>query len=184
MHNLIDNSAPSGAAEKASFDLIELIARVRASHWVAAAALILVVDYITGPFIQFPILFTVPVAIATAAQGMIAGSMVAVLLPILRLSFFLKWELPSTWLLECIDTSVDIAILVGFAALLNNTLLQRRRIRVLEGMLPICSFCKRIRDDGGEWRQIEVYITERSDALFSHTFCEQCARTHYPGTSE
>ena len=102
------------------------------------------------------------------------------MLPLLRLSFFLKWELPSSWLLEGVDTGVDVAILVGFAVLLHRTLLQRRQIRVLEGMLPICSFCKRIRDEEGQWRQMEAYITERSEALFSHTFCEQCSRTHYP----
>jgi hypothetical protein len=145
-----------------------------------ASVLILLVDYMTGPFIQFPILFIVPVAMTTAAQGVIAGSIVAVLLPLLRLTFFLRWDLPSSWLLESVDTGVDVIILVGFAALIHKTLLQRRQIRVLEGMLPICSFCKRIRDERGQWRQLEVFITERSDALFSHTFCEQCGRTHYP----
>ncbi|HEU4680392.1 MAG TPA: hypothetical protein VFS51_01520 [Gemmatimonadales bacterium] len=182
MQNPVTSGAPSGAADTTRFDLLELIARVQAWHWIAASVLILLVDYMTGPFIQFPILFVVPVAIATAAQGVMAGSIVAVLLPLLRLSFFLKWELPSSWLLEGVDTGVDVAILVGFAALLHRTLLQRRQIRVLEGMLPICSFCKRIRDEKGQWRQLEAYITERSDALFSHTFCEQCSRTHYPGT--
>lgn len=172
--------APSGAADTTPFDLLELIGRVQAWHWIVASVLILLVDYMTGPFIQFPILFVVPVAIATAAQGVLAGSVVAVLLPLLRLSFFLKWELPSSWLLEGVDTAVDVVILVGFAALLHRTLLQRRRLKVLEGMLPICSFCKRIRDEKGQWKQLEGYITERSDAFFSHTFCEQCSKIHYP----
>ena len=101
--------------------------------------------------------------------------------PLLRLSLFLKWDLPSSWLLEWIDTSVDVAILVRFAALFHRTLVQRRHIKVLEGILPMCSYCKRIRDKGGQLRQLETYITERWDALFSHTFCEPCARTHHPG---
>jgi hypothetical protein len=184
MQNPLTHRALPGAAGKTRFDLLELITRVRAVHWVAASVLILLVDYMTGPFIQFPILFIVPVAIATAAHGVIVGSIVAALLPLLRLSFFLKWDLPSSWLLEWIDTGVDVAILVGFAALIHKTLLQRRQIRVLEGMLPICSFCKRIRDERGQWRQLEAFITERSDALFSHTFCEQCGRTHYPAAVE
>lgn len=87
MQNPITYRALTGAADKARFDLVELIARVQASHWVVASVLILLVDYLTGPFIQFPILFIIPVAIATAAQGVIAGSIVAVLLPLLRLSF-------------------------------------------------------------------------------------------------
>lgn len=180
MQNPNTHRALSDASANAHFDLLDLIAKSTTSHWVVATVLILLVDYMTGPFIQFPILFMVPVAIATAAQGLIAGSIVAALLPLLRLSFFLRWDLPSSWLLEWIDTGVDVAILVGFAALLHKTLLQRRQIRVLEGMLPICSFCKRIRDENGQWRQLEVFITERSDALFSHTFCEQCGRINYP----
>jgi hypothetical protein len=107
MQNPVTSGAPSGAADTTRFDLLELIARVQAWHWIAASVLILLVDYMTGPFIQFPILFVVPVAIATAAQGVMAGSIVAVLLPLLRLSFFLKWELPSSWLLEGVDTGVE-----------------------------------------------------------------------------
>jgi hypothetical protein len=70
--------------------------------------------------------------------------------------------------------------LVAFAALIDQSMRQHRQIRMLEGMLPICSFCKRIRDERGEWRQLEVYIAERSAARFSHTFCEECGRAHYP----
>jgi hypothetical protein len=163
---------------------IELLARARAVHWVTASVVILVIDYLTGPFIQFPILFIVPVAIATGVQGLIAGSSVAVLLPMVRLSFFLRWDIPSSWVLESIDTTVDMVILVGFAALINQVMRQRRQIRALEGMLPICSFCKRIRDEQGQWRQLETFITERSEASFSHTFCEQCGKAHYPGLVE
>jgi hypothetical protein len=180
MQNRDTHPALTAPAAKTRFDLLDLIAKSSASHWVIASVLILLLDYMTGPFIQFPILFIVPVAIATAAQGLIAGSVAAVLLPLLRLSFFLRWDLPSSWLLEGIDTGVDVAILVAFAALLHKTLLQRRKIRVLEGMLPICSFCKRIRDESGQWRQLEVFITQRSNALFSHTFCDDCGRINYP----
>ena len=81
MQNPITYRALMGAAHEDRFDLIELMARVRASHWVVASVLILLVDYLTGPFIQFPILFSIPVVIATAAQGVIAGSIVATLRP-------------------------------------------------------------------------------------------------------
>jgi PAS domain S-box-containing protein len=52
--------------------------------------------------------------------------------------------------------------------------------RSLKGMLPICSHCKRIRDEQGDWNQLESYITERSDAVFSHSICEPCSRQFYP----
>ena len=169
---------------RARWELVDLAVRARPVHWVVAAVAILVIDFLTGPFIQFPILFIVPVALATIVQGSWAGYGVAVLLPLFRLSFFLRWEIGSSWALEWIDTAVDMIILIGFATLISQIMRQRRQIRVLEGMLPICSFCKLIRDERGEWRQMEAFITERSEALFSHTFCERCGRIHYPHHTE
>jgi hypothetical protein len=158
---------------------LEFLGRVRAVHWIAASVAILLVDFATGPFIQFPILFVVPVALATALHGRVGGVVVAVVLPLVRLSFFLHWPLPSSWLLEGIDTAVDMAILSGFSLLVEHLLQQQREIRVLKGMLPICGFCKKIRDETGAWRQLESFITERSSASFSHTFCQECGREHY-----
>ena len=56
-----------------------------------------------------------------------------------------------------------------------------RRVRVLEGLLPICSFCKKIRNDSGDWERLEAYITHRSDASFSHGVCPVCWEAHYAG---
>lgn len=47
-------------------------------------------------------------------------------------------------------------------------------VRRLSGLLPICAYCKRIRDDKDYWQQIEHYLAERSDAQFSHGICPQC----------
>lgn len=52
-------------------------------------------------------------------------------------------------------------------------------IKTLSGMLPICSSCKKIRDDKGYWNQIELYIRERSEAEFSHSICPNCAEKLY-----
>lgn len=53
-------------------------------------------------------------------------------------------------------------------------------VKKLSGLLPICSYCKKIRDDKGYWNQIENYICEHSDAEFSHSICRECAIKHYP----
>ena len=53
-------------------------------------------------------------------------------------------------------------------------------VKTLRGILPICSFCKKIRDDDGYWNQVEVYVKERSDADFSHSICPVCMKKHYP----
>ncbi len=52
-------------------------------------------------------------------------------------------------------------------------------IKTLKGLLPICAECKKIRDDKGYWKQIENYIQEHSDALFSHGICPSCADKLY-----
>jgi PAS domain S-box-containing protein len=54
------------------------------------------------------------------------------------------------------------------------------RVRTLSGLLPICSSCKRVRDDDGYWHQVEVYIRDRSEAEFSHGICPDCATKLYP----
>lgn len=54
------------------------------------------------------------------------------------------------------------------------------KVKVLSGMLPICSSCKKIRDDAGYWKQIEIYIHDHSEAEFSHSICPDCARRLYP----
>jgi hypothetical protein len=51
--------------------------------------------------------------------------------------------------------------------------------QTLRGLLPTCAFCKAIRDENGEWQPMEVYISKRSQAKFSHGFCPTCAEKHY-----
>ncbi|WP_028580330.1 hypothetical protein [Desulfogranum japonicum] len=59
-----------------------------------------------------------------------------------------------------------------------------REVTVLRGIFPICSFCKKIRDDEGYWNQVEVYIQNHSDANFSHSICPDCITKHYPEFSD
>jgi PAS domain S-box-containing protein len=55
-----------------------------------------------------------------------------------------------------------------------------REVKTLSGLLPICSHCKKIRDDQGYWNQIELYIRARSNADFTHSICPDCAQKLYP----
>ena len=54
------------------------------------------------------------------------------------------------------------------------------KVKTLSGLLPICSYCKRIRDDKGYYHQIESYIRDHSEANFSHGICPRCAKEHFP----
>jgi tetratricopeptide (TPR) repeat protein len=63
---------------------------------------------------------------------------------------------------------------------LRNAVLQ---IKKLQGMLPICSHCKKIRDDTGYWEQIESYISKNSETVFSHGICPDCLKKLYGESS-
>jgi len=54
------------------------------------------------------------------------------------------------------------------------------QVKTLSGLLPVCSSCKRIKNDRGQWEQMEMYIRDRSEAQFSHGICPDCAKKLYP----
>ena len=58
------------------------------------------------------------------------------------------------------------------------------QIRTLRGIVPICSNCKKIRDDEGFWQQLEVYVRDHTEAEFSHGICPKCMKTLYPKAYE
>jgi len=57
-------------------------------------------------------------------------------------------------------------------------------VKTLSGLLPICASCKKIRDDKGYWRQIEIYIRDHSEAEFSHSICPECVKKMYPNLQD
>ncbi len=54
-------------------------------------------------------------------------------------------------------------------------------IKILRGIIPICASCKKIRDDKGFWKQLETYLIEHSEAIFTHGICPECSDRLYPG---
>ena len=65
----------------------------------------------------------------------------------------------------------------------SNEELQKalKEVKVLRGLIPICASCKKIRNDGGFWQQLEEYLGEHSEAEFSHGLCQPCIKKLYPG---
>ncbi len=87
--------------------------------------------------------------------------------------------------LQQIASQVTEAILYHKSILEKERLLQElqktyNNLKKLSGLIPICSHCKKIRDDSGYWNQVEKYITEHSEAVFSHGICPDCLRELYP----
>ncbi|MEP6887574.1 MAG: response regulator [Nitrospirales bacterium] len=66
--------------------------------------------------------------------------------------------------------------------LAKNLELQRamHEIQVLRGLIKICSYCKKIKNDQGSWQQVELYIREHTEAEFSHGICAECIDSHFP----
>jgi GAF domain-containing protein len=54
------------------------------------------------------------------------------------------------------------------------------KIKTLHGLLPICSYCKGVRNDQGYWQSVEAYVESHSDAQFTHGICPDCLAEHYP----
>ena len=57
-------------------------------------------------------------------------------------------------------------------------------IKTLQGILPICMHCHKIRDDQDAWQKLEQYVTQHSDAKLSHSICPECMEKYYPDTDE
>ncbi|MCK5071761.1 MAG: response regulator, partial [Desulfocapsa sp.] len=51
-----------------------------------------------------------------------------------------------------------------------------REVKTLQGIVPICSKCKKIRDDSGFWQKVEMYVSEKIGTKFSHSYCPDCLK--------
>jgi len=69
------------------------------------------------------------------------------------------------------------ALIVDLQAALDNVV-------TLEGLLPVCSYCEKIRNDSGYWQRLEEYIESHSKAKFTHGICNDCLDTHFPDVAE
>lgn len=77
------------------------------------------------------------------------------------------------------ESLFETFLVAALAALvLTKTNRMMQRIRYLEGILPVCSFCKKIRVED-QWVPIEVYIRDHSEVEFSHSLCPECRKEHY-----
>jgi hypothetical protein len=84
-----------------------------------------------------------------------------------------------------------VAILLGASLFLKitNPILSKlqeavtqlsNEVKTLKGIIPICTFCKKVRNDQGYWDQVDVYVREHTEAEFNQSVCPQCLKKHYP----
>jgi len=157
------------------------------SFCIMIALVVLVIDFYSGKNIRFPILYIIPVGIAAWYNQKTVAYSLAVVLSLARFAFNVPWQETDSLFSSGINTGVRIFSLAIYAYLVDRTSWQTRelkkRVRLLEGILPICASCKKIRNEQGTYESIETYISDHSEAKFSHGICPQCAQVLYPELS-
>jgi len=98
-------------------------------------------------------------------EALLSGSAV---LGLVSLSLVLAWMARTTWRKQMASQAEREHLIQDLTHALAE-------VKNLKGMLPICGHCKKIRDDQGYWNQMETYISEHTEATFSHGVCPDCA---------
>jgi hypothetical protein len=153
-------------------------------YWIGVAVILLVADYFSGPFIQFPITYLIPISLASWYSGRRWGVALSIAMPLVRFFYNIAlWTIPWTAVEASVNCLIRITVLSLFSILVARSAVKTKQLSkevdLLTGLLPICSFCKKIRDDKNQWQPIESYISQRSDASFSHGLCPECMQKHY-----
>ena len=147
-------------------------------------------DYLTGLEIVIFSFYLIPIRLAAVRLGLAGGIIVA-------LSAVLAWgasdyfagqlysnQLVILWnmLMRLVSFFIVAWLSARNAALFaeeraNSVKLRKAlsEIKLLQGLLPICAGCKKIRDTQGEWNAVERYIQQNSEAIFTHSMCPDCA---------
>lgn len=162
-------------------------------HFAAAVVLVAVlgiVDWFTGYELQFFIFYFMPVAFAAWKCGFGGALCIAVLSALVWIGAdlfaghpysSLSYPLWNTFIRFIAFVALGYCV-ARIRALLAESLrisaeLQKAlsEVNTLSGLLPICSACKKVRNDRGYWQQIEDYIGKHTDLKFTHGYCEECA---------
>ena len=148
-------------------------------------------DWATGTELNFFVFYFLPVAAAAWLLGIGAATSVALLsATIWFLANDLAGQIFSSHRFAVWNTGIRLAsfLSIGYATAHVRHLLDREQatssalskalaeVKVLETFLPICSQCKKIRNQQGEWQQMESYISQHSNTKFSHGYCPVCAK--------
>jgi PAS domain S-box-containing protein len=85
---------------------------------------------------------------------------------------------PSGQFAGYIGSCIDVTDRVNAEAQLKAA--QEAEVKTLRGLLPICAWCKKVREDSGYWGELEGYVSKHSAAVFTHGLCPDCQQKHFP----
>lgn len=155
------------------------------------------IDYVTGYDIGISAFYLAPIGLVVwfLNSKKSAGIYMAIITSItVTASNLLAGQMIRYYAVELWNTAVHFAFFAISALLIyevRSNLEKREKLKrdlqqaldqvnKLSGLLPLCSSCKKICDDKGNWSHVEEYISEHSDAMVSHGICPDCALKHYP----
>jgi hypothetical protein len=154
------------------------------SWFMALLCLVFVgLDWELVPLAVFPFVFVFPLMLVAWNRGLWFALACAVLFSASRAVHALLFDARAETVddiaavLVCFFVLALLALLTSLMA--RQSRLLRHRVQQLEGILPICAGCKSIRDESGNWMQLEGYITTHTPAQFSHSFCPACYKAFY-----
>lgn len=159
---------------------------------IAAASLLLVatLDWVTGPTFGFSVFYLAPIAVVAWTSERWLGVVAAFIAAgVWFVADKLGAEPYATGFIPLWNAMVRLAFFLIVALLLHrlqgdarerSRLIAELRstlanVKTLSGLLPICAWCKNVRDDEGYWQQVESYVQAHSGATFTHGICPSCA---------
>lgn len=100
---------------------------------------------------------------------------------IIDIPYYVFGDAPTLYSQRLGEIVIEVSIFITVMAIqiVLFTVLYKR-IRILEGFIPICANCKKIRNEENQWEQMEKYIEQHSLSEFSHSICPDCVRELYP----
>lgn len=149
------------------------------------------VDWFTGPDLNFFVFYFLPVSAAAWYLGLRTSVVVSLLSALVWFGANDLAGRPSSAHFYAVwNTGIRLSsfLYIGFAVSKMRFLLDKEQasaaalrqalseIKVLQGVLPICAQCKKIRDQDNAWHQLEAYISDHSATRFSHGYCPDCAK--------
>ena len=140
-------------------------------------------DWELVPARMFPFVFVFPVMLVAWNRSLLFAVINASVLSLVRIFHqfvFLAHPVVSAELGDALIRFLVLVLLAALTSQLGRLSRQlRHQVHTLEGILPICSFCKRIRAAQDNWVQMEEYISGHSDAQFSHSLCPDCLKQQF-----
>jgi len=150
------------------------------ASWCAIASAFLILEFLTGPDIQFPVTAIVSVALAAWHRGFRWALLFALVQPAVLFVFNFFWEGPWYLSSTVVNLLIRIVVLIGFSWFVAVAAQQRRRISALERLLCLCAWCKRIRDKDETWQPVETYLSNRGESAITHGICPDCLGKAFP----